>query len=78
MGKKILSLVMTELNDEGNVERDTSVTVYESDEASWDKFVPHFFHFLEGTGYLGVVERMCTIIGDIYEWESYHPEFKEE
>jgi hypothetical protein len=72
MGKKILTLRMSEIDDGFNKVQDTEVTVHLSDEVAWDKMMPYYFHFLEGAGYIGVVERMSKLLGgDVYDHETY-------
>jgi len=72
MGKKILTLRMSEMSDGFNPVQDTEVTVHLSDDISWDKMLPYFLHFLEGAGYVGVVDRMTNLLGgDVYDYETY-------
>jgi hypothetical protein len=76
MGKKVLTLRMSEMSDGFNPVQDTEVTVHLSDDVSWDKMLPYFLHFLEGAGYIGVVDRMTKLLGgDVYEWKTYHADF---
>jgi methionine synthase II (cobalamin-independent) len=63
---------MSEIDDGFNKVQDTEVTVHLSDEVAWDKMMPYFFHFLEGAGYIGVVERMSKLLGgDVYDYKTY-------
>jgi hypothetical protein len=72
MGKKVLTLRMNELDDKYDPTQTTEVTVHLSDEVAWDKMMPYFFHFLEGAGYLGVVDRMTNLLGgDVYDYKTY-------
>jgi hypothetical protein len=72
MGKKILTLRMSEIDDGFNKVQDTEVTVHLSDDVSWDKMMPYFLHFLEGAGYVGVIDRMTNLLGgDVYDYETY-------
>jgi hypothetical protein len=72
MGKKILTLVLKEVDDSYNTVQDTQVTSYLESDAAWDKMLPFFLHFLEGAGYVGVVETMSKLLGgDVYEYETY-------
>lgn len=74
MERKRLTLVMDEFNEKGDIVRTSTVSAVEHVDVSWDVFVPYFVQFLEGTGYVGVSERFDKLIGDIYDWRSYHPE----
>lgn len=38
--------------------RTTEVSVMLPDDASWDEVLTHFAHFLDGTGYIGVVSTL--------------------
>ena len=72
MGKKILTLVLKEVDDKYEAVQDTQVTTYLSDDVGWDKMLPFFLHFLEGAGYVGVVERMEKLLGgDVYAYETF-------
>jgi hypothetical protein len=72
MGKKILTLVLKEVDDSYNAVQDTQVTTYLDSAVAWDKMLPFFLHFLEGAGYIGVVERMNNLLdGDVYDYETY-------
>jgi len=72
MGKKILTLVLKEVDDSYNPVQDTQVTSYLDSDVSWDKMLPFFLHFLEGAGYVGVVETMSKLLGgDVYDYETY-------
>lgn len=72
MGKKILTLVLKEVDDSYNAVQDTQVTTYLDSDVAWDKMLPFFLHFLEGAGYIGVVERMNNLLdGDVYDYETY-------
>jgi len=72
MGKKVVTFQMNEYDDAFNQSQHTEVTVHLSDDVSWDKMMPYFFHFLEGAGYIGVVDRMTNLLGgDVYDYETY-------
>jgi hypothetical protein len=72
MGKKVLTLVLREVDDNHNAVQDTQVTSYLESDAAWDKMLPFFLHFLEGAGYVGVVERMEQLLGgSVYDYETY-------
>jgi hypothetical protein len=72
MGKKVLRFSMHEHDDAYNGVQDTEVTVHLPDDVSWDKMMPYFLHFLEGAGYIGVVNRMTNLLGgDVYDHETY-------
>lgn len=74
MGKKILTFRMSEIDDSFNKVQDTEVTIHLSDDSSWDKMMPYFLHFLEGAGYIGVIETMSKLLGgDVYDYETYFP-----
>ena len=73
MGTKILTLKLQEYNEDFDVNQTTETTVHLPDDVAWDKMIPYFLHFLEGSGYIGVVDRMSKLLGgDIYEWRTYH------
>ena len=68
MGKKILTMQMSEVDDAFDLRQSTQVTAHFSDEAAWHEMLPYFLHFLEGAGYFGVVEKMINLIGgDVYD-----------
>jgi len=72
MGKKVLTLRMQELENNYEPRQQTEVTVHLDSDAAWDKMLPFFLHFLEGAGYVGVVERMSELLGgDVYDYETY-------
>jgi len=72
MGKKVLTLALKEVDDSYNSVQDTQVISYLDGDASWDKMIPFFLHFLEGAGYVGVVETMSKLLGgDVYDYETY-------
>lgn len=72
MGKKILTLTMKEVDDRYEPVQTTEVTTFFSDEEAWDKMLPYFLHFLEGAGYIGVVEKMGDLLGgSVYDYETY-------
>jgi hypothetical protein len=72
MGKKVLTLRMSELQDNYEPSQQTEVTVHLPDDVAWDKMMPYFLHFLEGAGYIGVVNRMTNLLGgDVYDHETY-------
>jgi hypothetical protein len=74
MGKKILTLVMKEVDDNYESVQDTQVVTYLDSGVAWDKMIPFFLHFLEGAGYIGVVEQMSKLLGgDVYDYETYFP-----
>jgi hypothetical protein len=74
MGKKILTLSLGEYTDDFGIKQQTEVAVHLSDDVSWDKMMPYFLHFLEGAGYIGVVETMSKLLGgDVYDYETYFP-----
>jgi hypothetical protein len=83
MGKKILTLRMVEVEDNFEPRQQTEVSVHLDGDVLWDKMLPFFLHFLEGAGYVGVVETMSKLLGgDVYDYETYFPihigEFDEE
>ena len=72
MGTKILTLKLQEYNEDFDVNQTPETTVHLPDDVAWDKMVPYFLHFLEGAGYIGVVDRISKLLGgDIYEWRTY-------
>lgn len=72
MGKKMLTLKLNELDDGYMPVQTTEVTVHLPDDVAWDKMMPYFFHFLEGAGYIGVVNRMTNLLGgDVYDYKTY-------
>jgi len=72
MGKKVLTFQMNEYDDAFNQSQHTEVTVHLPDDVGWDKMLPVFLHFLEGAGYVGVVERMEKLLGgDVYAYETF-------
>jgi hypothetical protein len=72
MGKKILTMQMSEVDDTFNPIQSTQVTAHFGDDTSWDRMLPFFLHFLEGAGYLGVVETMSELIdGDVYDLNTF-------
>ena len=77
MERKRLTLVMDEFNEKGDIVRTSTVAAVEHADVSWDVFVPYFASFLEGSGYVGVTERLDKLIGDLYDWRSYHPELRD-
>lgn len=77
MERKRLTLVMDEFNEKGDLVRTSSVAAVEHADVSWDVFVPYFVQFLDGSGYVGVAQRFDKLIGDIYDWRSYHPELRD-
>lgn len=72
MGKKILTLSMGEYADDFSIRQQTEVSAHLDSDVSWDKMLPFFLHFLEGAGYVGVVETMSKLLGgDVYDYETY-------
>ena len=72
MGKKVLTLRLNEMDNAYNPVQSTEVTVHLDGDVSWDKMLPFFLHFLEGAGYVGVVETMSKLLGgDVYDYETY-------
>ena len=72
MGKKILTLILKEVDDKYEAVQDTQVTTYLDGDVAWDKMMPFFLHFLEGAGYVGVVENMEKLLGgSVYDYETY-------
>jgi methionine synthase II (cobalamin-independent) len=72
MGKKVLTLVLKEVDDSYNPVQDTQVTSYLDGEVSWDKMMPFFLHFLEGAGYVDVIKNMEKLLGgSMYDYETY-------
>lgn len=72
MGKKVLRLSLNEHDDSYDCVQNTEVTVHLDEDVSWDKMMPYFLHFLEGAGYVGVVETMGKLLGgDVYDYETY-------
>lgn len=72
MGQKILTLSLEETDEHLDPRQDTKVTAYFSDEAAWHEMLPFFLHFLEGAGYLDVVEKMTQLIeGDVYDNDTF-------
>jgi hypothetical protein len=72
MGKKVLTLRMVELENNFEPRQQTEVTVHLDEDVSWDKMIPYFLHFLEGTGYIGVLSTMQDLLdGDLYDYETY-------
>jgi quercetin dioxygenase-like cupin family protein len=72
MGKKHLTMRMVEMDDDYQQLQQTEVTVQFSDEAAWHEMLPFFLHFLEGAGYLGVVNKMTDLIeGDVYDSDTF-------
>ena len=72
MGKKILTLSMGEYADGFAIQQQTEVTAHLDSDVSWDKMMPFFLHFLEGAGYIGVVENMEKLLGgSVYGHETY-------
>lgn len=72
MGKKILTIQMQEVNDWEEKVQDTQVTAYFSDEAAWHEMLPFFLHFLEGAGYVGVINKMTDLIGgEVYDSDTF-------
>jgi len=72
MGKKVLRLSLNELDDSYDCVQNTEVSVHLPDDVAWDKMMPYFFHFLEGAGYIGVVDRMTNLLGgDVYDYKTY-------
>jgi hypothetical protein len=72
MGKQVLTFRMSELQDNYEPSQQTEVTVHLPDDVAWDKMMPYFLHFLEGAGYIGVVNRMTNLLGgDVYDHETY-------
>lgn len=80
MGKKILTLVLKEVDDKYDAVQDTQVTTYLDSDVAWDVMLPYFLHFLEGAGYVGVVQRMGKLLGgDVYDYKTYiHSRTEEE
>jgi len=72
MGKKILTLSMGDYADDFAIRQQTEVSAHLDGDASWDKMLPFFLHFLEGAGYVGVVENMEKLLGgSVYDYETY-------
>jgi hypothetical protein len=72
MGKKILTLSLGEYADDFAIRQQTEVTVHLPDDVAWDKMLPFFLHFLEGAGYIGVVNKMSELLGgSVYDYETY-------
>lgn len=72
MGKKVLTFQMNEYDDAFNQRQHTETTIHLPDDVAWDKMMPYFFHFLEGAGYIDVVNRMTNLLGgDVYDYETY-------
>lgn len=72
MGQKVLTLKLNELDDGYMPVQTTEVTVHLPDDVAWDKMMPYFFHFLEGAGYVGVIDRMTNLLGgDVYDYRTY-------
>lgn len=72
MGKKVLTLQLSETDNAYNPVQNTEVTVHLNSDCSWDKMMPFFLHFLEGAGYIGVVENMEKLLGgSVYDYETY-------
>ena len=72
MGKKVLTLRMNEMDDSYDTVQTTEVTTYLDSDVAWDVMLPYFLHFLEGAGYVGVVQRMGKLLGgDVYDYKTY-------
>jgi hypothetical protein len=72
MGKKILTLTMGEYDDDFSIRQQTEVSAHLPDDVAWDKMMPFFLHFLEGAGYIGVVNKMSELLGgSVYDYETY-------
>ena len=72
MGKKHLTLRMNEMDDNYNQLQSTEVTVHLDSCAAWDTMLPFFLHFLEGAGYVGVVDKMNKLLGgDVYDFKTF-------
>lgn len=72
MGKKILTLRLNEVDDSYETVQTTEVTAHLDADVAWDRMLPFFLHFLEGAGYIGVVEKMNKLLdGDVYDLETY-------
>lgn len=72
MGKKVLALMLNETDDNYNILQKTEVTTYLDSDVAWDVMLPYFLHFLEGAGYVGVVQRMGKLLGgDVYDYKTY-------
>jgi hypothetical protein len=72
MGKKVLTLRLNEMDNAYNPVQSTEVTVHLDADVAWDRMLPFFLHFLEGAGYIGVVETMNNLLdGDVYDYKTY-------
>lgn len=72
MGQKILTMRMQEVDDNFDTRQETEVTAHFSDEAAWHEMLPFFLHFLEGAGYIGVINKMTDLIeGDVYDSDTF-------
>jgi len=72
MGKKVLALMLNETDDNYNILQKTEVTVHLDSDVAWDVMLPYFLHFLEGAGYVGVVNKMSKLLGgDVYDYKTY-------
>lgn len=65
----------TQVNQEQN--KTTEVTVFLSPDVSWDEILNHFASFLEGAGYVNVVNKLEELgaldLMQIYNKEHFDP-----
>lgn len=65
----------TQVNQEQN--KTTEVTVFLSPDVSWDEVLNHFASFLEGAGYVNVVNKLEELgaldLMQIYNKEHFDP-----